>query len=48
MLVDTLGDTDSDVKSVLKTFLKNKMDKIIFSYLKINPLGNKFDQPRDM
>ena len=33
-LYDTLGDTDSDVNSTLKTFHKISMDKIILAHLK--------------
>ena len=46
-LSDTLGDTDSDVKSTLKTFGENNMDKIIFALLNVNSIRNKFDQLSD-
>ena len=42
-LYDTLGDTDSDVNSTLKTFHKISMDKIILAHLNINSIRNKFD-----
>lgn len=32
-LSHTLGDSDSDVKSIVKTFRKNNTDKIIFAHL---------------
>ena len=47
-LFDTLGDTDSNVKSIFKNFLKNNMDKIISAHLIINSINNKFDQLSDM
>ena len=47
-LPDTLGDTDSDVKSILYIFLKNNMDIVIFAHLKINFIKNKFDKLCDM
>ena len=47
-LSDTLGDTDSDVKSTLNIFHKNNMDKVIFAYLKVNSIKNKSDQLRVM
>ena len=47
-LSDTLGDTDSDVKSTLNIFCKNNMDKVIFAHLKVNSIKNKFDQLRVM
>ena len=47
-LYDTLGDTDSDVNSTLKTFHKISMDKIILAHLNINSIRNKFDQVSDM
>ena len=34
-LSNTIEDTDSDVKSILKTFRKNDIDKIIFPHLNI-------------
>ena len=47
-LSHTLGDSDSDVKSIVKTFRKNNTDKIILAHLKINFIRNKFDQLSDM
>ena len=35
-LSNTIEDTDSDVKSTLKTFRKNDIDKIIFPHLNIS------------
>ena len=43
-LFDTLGDTDSDVKSTLKTFCKSHMNEVISSHFNINSTRNKFDQ----
>lgn len=37
-LSDTLGDADSDVKSIWNIFHKNNMDKVIFAHLKINSI----------
>ena len=44
-LSDTLGDTDSDVKS---TFRKNNMNKIIFALLNIDFVTNKSDELSDI
>ena len=45
---NTFGDTDSDVKSTLKTFHKNNILKIIFAHFNINSIRNKFDQLSDI